>query len=162
MSATIRCLVLACGNTLRTDDGIGPWLAHWIEENFSGRDGLKVIAQPQWTPDLAEDLAQATQAIFLDCAVAGDNTRPGEILLSTVYPADMLAAPGTHHLDAAELLALAAMLYGAQPAHALQLTVAAGSLALGEGFSPAVTTVLPVLRRVLGNLLEESLTLAAR
>ena len=34
-----RCLILACGNTLRSDDGVGPWLAEWAEETFA--QGLK-------------------------------------------------------------------------------------------------------------------------
>jgi Ni,Fe-hydrogenase maturation factor len=29
-----RCLILACGNTLRGDDGVGPWLAEWAEKRF--------------------------------------------------------------------------------------------------------------------------------
>jgi Ni,Fe-hydrogenase maturation factor len=30
----VRVLILACGNTLRSDDGVGPWLAEWAEQHF--------------------------------------------------------------------------------------------------------------------------------
>ncbi len=30
----IQCLILACGNTLREDDGVGPFLAQWAEEHW--------------------------------------------------------------------------------------------------------------------------------
>ena len=62
MAATpVRCLVLACGNTLRSDDGVGPWLADWVEARFAAEPTVRVIARQQWTPDLAEDIAQAAK-----------------------------------------------------------------------------------------------------
>ena len=53
------------------------------------------------------------------------------------------SALGTHHLGAAELLALAKELYAAMPRSSLLLTVGAGSLELREGFSEAVQAALP-------------------
>ena len=52
--ATNRCLILACGNTLRGDDGVGPWLAEWAENQFRTESQICVIARQQWTPELAE------------------------------------------------------------------------------------------------------------
>lgn len=158
--ATIRCLVLACGNTLRSDDGLGPWLAQWIDDHYGQREGLRVLARPQWSAELAETVAAARQVLFLDCALTGTAIRPGEILFSTVYPATQAPASLTHHLDAEELLALTHALYGLLPGRAQLLAVGAGSLALGEGFSPAVTHALPVLRHMLAQLLDEMLAAA--
>lgn len=155
--ATIHCLVLACGNALRSDDGLGPWLARWIDDHYGQREGLRVLARPQWSVELAETVAAAQQVLFLDCALANESTSPGEILFSTVYPATQPPALLTHHLDAEDLLALAQALYGRHPARAQLLAVGAGSLALGEGFSPAVTHALPVLRHMLAQLLDEML-----
>jgi Ni,Fe-hydrogenase maturation factor len=72
----------------------------------------------------------------------------------------MSALYGAHHLDAASLLALSRDLYGVFPARALQLTVGAGSLALGESFSPTVTAALAVLQARLIQSTEELLALA--
>ena len=69
-----RCLILACGNTLRCDDGIGPVLCAWAETRFAADSQVRAIARQQWTPDLAEDIAAAESVIFVMvgvfCAVA--------------------------------------------------------------------------------------------
>lgn len=137
-----RCLILACGNTLREDDGVGPWLAQWAEERFAGEPGVRIIARHQWTPELAQDVAEAQAVIFVDCAT---NAAPGEIRISPVEAAEAVGSGlGTHHLGATELLALSKDLYGPMPRSSLLLTVGAGSLELGEGFSEAVRAALPL------------------
>lgn len=139
-----RCLILACGNTLREDDGVGPWLAQWAEERFTGEPRVRIIARHQWTPELAQDVADAQAVIFIDCAT---NATPGEVHVGPVEAADVAGSGlGTHHLGAAELLALAKELYGATPRSSLLLTVGAGSLELREGFSETVKAALPEAR----------------
>ena len=64
-----RCLVLSCGNTLRGDDGIGPWLAEWAEERFKDEAGVRVVSRQQWTPDLVEEIAEAETVLFVDCSL---------------------------------------------------------------------------------------------
>lgn len=135
-----RCLILACGNTLRGDDGIGPWLAAWAEEHFDGDPDVRVLSRQQWTPDLAEELANAASVIFVDCAVDAD---PGAVQVTPVQPAPALAGLATHHVGAAELLSLTQELYGSLPRNALLMTIGAGSAELGESFSKPVTASLP-------------------
>jgi hydrogenase maturation protease len=136
---TTRCLILACGNTLRSDDGIGPWLAQWAEEKFRDDPAIRVIARQQWTPDLAEDIAQAGSVLFIDCSI---EQAPGEVLLTEVQP-DSSDNPATHHVSAEQLLALARELYDAKPRHARLLTIGAGSTELGETFSEPVLDAIP-------------------
>ena len=141
ISGSTRCLILACGNTLREDDGVGPWLAQWAEERFAGEPRVRVIAGHQWTPELAQDVAEAQAVIFVDCAT---NATPGSVQVGPVEVAKSAGSDlGTHHLGAAELLALAKELYAAMPRSSLLLTVGAGSLELREGFSEAVQAALP-------------------
>ena len=136
-----RCLILACGNTLRSDDGVGPHLAAWAEEHFREDTSIRVISRQQWTPDLAEDLAHVESALFIDCSI---NAPPGSVLLRSVAPAVQSAsAPPTHHLGARELLALSLELYGSAPGSAQLLTIGATILELGETFSPEVTAAIP-------------------
>jgi len=139
---TARCLILACGNTLRGDDGLGPWLAQWAEERFQLQSGVRVLARQQWTPELAEDVALAQSVLFLDCSV---DSAPGSVRLLPVEPALAQEGLATHHLGAPELLALGRELYHSLPRNAFLLTVGAGSTALGEDFSAAVTAALPEL-----------------
>ena len=135
-----RCLILACGNTLREDDGVGPWLAARAEERFRNQPAVRVLSRHQWTPELAEEIAPAESVLFLDCSTS---TAPGLIGMATVEPSVELPRLLTHHLGAPDLLALARDLYGSLPRNAMLLTVGAGSLQLREGFSKAVSAALP-------------------
>jgi hydrogenase maturation protease len=141
-----RCLILACGNTLRGDDGVGLWLAEWAERRFSDQTGVRVIADHQWTPELAEDVARAQSVLFIDCSIDSD---PGSLHLSPVEPVSGSPEHNTHHLGAAELLALGRELYSFLPRESLQLTIGANSTELGESFSPAVTAALPAACRLI-------------
>ena len=135
-----QCLVLACGNTLRGDDGVGPWLAEWVEENCATDNGVRVLIRQQWTPELAEEISQAASVLFLDCSI---ESPPGVVRLDAVQPAQPSPGLATHHLGAQELLALAQELYGSIPRNSMMLTVGAGSTELGESFSESVSAALP-------------------
>lgn len=140
MTFSARCLILACGNTLREDDGIGPFLADWAEEHWRDDARVRVICDHQWTPDMAEEVAAAESVIFVDCSL---DRAPGQIVLRELSSAPFKPGLVTHHLGAAELLRVAKDLYGNQPRRACLLTVGAGSIELGEGLSPAVRNALP-------------------
>ena len=140
------CLILACGNTLRGDDGAGPWLAAWAQERFRSHPAVRVISRQQWTPELAEEIAQANSVLFVDCAA---DASPGQLRLIPVAPATDVPTPPTHHLGATELLALCHSLYDSLPRNALLLTIGAGSLELGEKFSHPVQAALPDARALL-------------
>jgi hydrogenase maturation protease len=137
---TPRCLILACGNTLRGDDGVGLWLAEWTKERFSDQPSVCVIADHQWTPELAHDVAHADSVLFMDCSI---DSAPGSVNLQPVEPAASGQGHATHHLGAPELLALSRELYASLPSSARLLTIGAGSVELGEVFSDAVTAALP-------------------
>jgi hydrogenase maturation protease len=149
-----RCLILACGNTLRGDDGVGLWLAEWAERRFSDQLGVRIIADHQWTPELAEDVAHAHSVLFIDCSLASP---PGAINLTAIEPAGEGHGKGTHHLDASQLLALARDFYASLPRSAHQLTIGAGSTDLGEKFSIAVTASLPEACRLIEETIQHSL-----
>jgi hydrogenase maturation protease len=146
---TARCLILACGNTLRGDDGIGPWLANWAEEKFHEDPTVRVISRQQWTPDLAEDIAHSESVLFIDCSI---ESAPGTVRIEEVHPSNPAHGLATHHQGAPELLALACELYGSLPRRAQLLTIGAGSTELGETLSDSVKVALPRAR----GLLEEA------
>ena len=140
-----RCLILACGNSLREDDGVGPWLGQWAEERFR-EPRVRVVSRHQWTPELAEEIAQAEAVIFVDCAT---NIPPGSVRTMPVKAEDQSSGLGTHHLGAGQLLSLSKELYDSTPRSSLLLTIGAGSLELREGFSDAVKRALPEAQRKL-------------
>jgi hydrogenase maturation protease len=137
---TARCLILACGNTLREDDGVGPFLAQWAEERWRDDLRVRVLCDHQWTPEMVEEVAQAESVVFVDCAT---DSAPGLVRATPVEPAEDNTKLSTHHLDAGQLLGLSQQLYGTTPRNSLLLTVGAGSLELREGFSTSVQAALP-------------------
>jgi len=149
-----RCLILACGNTLRTDDGVGLWLADWAEKRFSEQADLRIIADHQWTPELADDVAHAESVLFIDCSI---EALPGSVRLRSVEPAAGSRILGTHHQSAAELLALGRELYSSLPLKSVLLTIGASSIELGEGFSEPVEVALPEACRLLEGTVQRML-----
>jgi hydrogenase maturation protease len=147
-----NCLVLACGNTLRSDDGVGPKLAEWAAERFRDDSHVRILARQQWTPDLAKDIAAAESVLFVDSSA--DST-PGRVRLTPVSlhlnnsDAHGAGYSASHHIDPTELLGLTHSLYGSMSAHAMLLTVGAGSTELGETFSDPVEAALPRARGIL-------------
>ncbi|MGD0096163.1 MAG: hydrogenase maturation protease [Terracidiphilus sp.] len=151
---TARCLILACGNTLRGDDGVGLWLAEWAERRFCDQPGVRIIADHQWTPELAEDVARAQFVLFIDCAI---DSLPGAISLTAVEPAASAQLQATHHIDAAQMLALGRELYVSLPRKAQLLTIGAAATELGEEFSAAVSAALPEACRLIEKTISDEL-----
>lgn len=145
-SRQARCLILACGNTLREDDGVGPFLAQWAEERWRDDARIRVLCDHQWTPEMVEDVAAAEYVLFIDCTTDG---APGLVRTLAIGPCADTTKLGTHHLDASQLLALSRRLYGRIPRNSLLLTIGAGSLELREGFSEAMQNALPEAQRLL-------------
>jgi hydrogenase maturation protease len=149
MAITARCLILACGNTLRSDDGVGPKLAAWAEERFRQEPEVRVISRQQWTPDLAEEIAAADSVLFVDASV---KPPPGRVRLAAVssrVETSENSEPTSHHLTPNQLLGLARSLYGSIKFHAMLLSVAVSSTELGETFSAPVEAALPRARGIL-------------
>jgi hydrogenase maturation protease len=141
-----RCLILACGNTLRGDDGVGPWLADWAENRFRAEAAVRVLSRQQWAPELAEEIAFAESVLFIDCSA---ESAPGSLQIAPVQPATSAQGRATHHLDAPELLALGRELYASLPLQAHLVTIGAGSTGLSEEFSSAVRAALPAACRLI-------------
>ncbi len=143
---TARCLILACGNTLRGDDGVGPRLAAWAEQRFHDKPEVQIIERQQWTPDLAADIANADSVLFVDASVSSS---PGHVNLLPVSSRVEKPVSDSHSLDPSQLLSLTRSLYGTIKAHAMLLTIGVGSTDFGETFSAPVEAALPRAKGVL-------------
>jgi hydrogenase maturation protease len=101
-------LVIGYGNEMRGDDGLGPELAHAIEQLHL--PGVQIITCHQLTPELAEPISRADAVVFLDAAVDA----PAEVQIRP------LTAAASFHLsahtgDPAALLGIAQQLFGHSP-----------------------------------------------
>lgn len=146
-AAGAPALLLACGNALREDDGVGLRIAEAVEQIFPA-SRLRTVAAQQFTPEMAADLAATDLAIFVDASVGDD---PGAIRIHHITACDDSAQ--THQLEPAALLAMAGSLCGHTPAHAFALTVGAGKLGYGTEIAGPVRQAIPRACRLVGNLL---------
>ena len=146
-AAARPALLLACGNSLRQDDGVGLRIAEAAEQVFPA-SRLRILAAPQFTPEMAAELATTDLALFVDASAADE---PGAIRIRPVGPC---AAPAeTHRLDPPALLALAEELSGHAPSRAFVLTIGAARFDYGEDLSGPIRQAIPRAVRLLGNLL---------
>jgi hydrogenase maturation protease len=136
-------LVIGYGNTLRSDDGAGPRVAL----DLASRDcpGISAIAVHQLTPELADPLAAADLAIFVDARRA-DGKQTVELML--IEPAKGMRSAG-HASDPQALIALARAVFGRAPECWL-VTVPAAEFSLGEGLSAiAACGVAEAIERII-------------
>jgi hydrogenase maturation protease len=129
-TAPPEVLVIGYGNGLRGDDGIGPWVAG--EVRARGWPGVRALALPQLTPELAELLAGVRLAVFVDAAWSC----PGlAVNVRRVEPAPANNSL-THFGGPRELLGLAERLYGRAP-EAWLVSVEGCEFGLSEQLSAA-------------------------
>ncbi len=109
MSGGGLVLVIGYGNTLRGDDGIGPAVALAVAEKHW--PNVRVVAIPLLMPELAEDLAAARAAVFIDACI---EVNASPVTVTPLQPAGGNVLP-THCADPRSLLALSVVLYGQAP-----------------------------------------------
>jgi hydrogenase maturation protease len=127
MSGT--AIVIGYGNELRGDDAIGQQVAKAIK--FWCLSSVKSIAVHQLTPELAEPLAKAELAIFVDACI---NSHSHEIQVQSLLPSNFNTI-NAHICDPRSLLALSQVLYGSSPP-AWLVTVPGINFELSDRISP--------------------------
>ncbi|HKF48993.1 MAG TPA: hydrogenase maturation protease [Terracidiphilus sp.] len=145
--ATPCVAIIAYGNPLRSDDGIG-WHAAEILRKELDSVQVEVVCVHQLTPDIAANLADADGVIFLDAAQTGE---PGEIRCARVE-ANESGQQFSHSLSPGQVLALADHLYGKQP-DAFMVSVAGESFDHGDALSETLQSALPALVRTVVGLI---------
>jgi hydrogenase maturation protease len=139
-------LLLACGNSLRQDDGVGLKIAEAVERLVPATQ-LRIVAAHQFTPEMAAELADTDLVIFVDACATDE---PGAIRVLEVAAND--EAVDSHRLDPPALLGLAQTLCGHVPARAFALTVGAGHFGYGEEISGPLRQAVPRAVRLVTNL----------
>jgi hydrogenase maturation protease len=128
-------LVIGYGNSLRCDDGVGPYLAETIAQK--AWPGVQTLAVHQLTPELAPQIAQATKVIFID-AIA--NRQRSEVIIEVLEPKDNYSGLD-HSGNPSYLLALAKHLYGHCPP-SFWVLIPAQNFEFGEYFSVITTQAM--------------------
>jgi len=135
-------LVIAIGNTLRQDDGLGPRAV----AGLSPRPGVRTLTVQQLGPQLAEDLAAAARVLFVDARQGGE-----EISLA---PVPRRPVPTGHALTPGGLVELTLALYGRAP-DAHLLTAPGVAFGFGEMLSPRTAALLPQIEDAIETWIED-------
>ncbi|HET9060036.1 MAG TPA: hydrogenase maturation protease [Acidimicrobiales bacterium] len=141
-----RVVVIGYGNGLRGDDAVGREV---VEALWLQRDRLSLLRTAdfliatQLTPEMAEEVASAAYAVFVDAALDGHPA--GSVTVRFLQPA---ATPGMgttcfSDLTPEGLLYMALELYGRAPDAAL-VTVSVANCAAGTDLSPLVRASVPI------------------
>lgn len=151
-----RILIVAYGNPLRSDDGVGWRAADLLRKSFS-ESNVEILSLHQLGPELSETVSHFATVIFIDAAAVADNTSPGQIDLEELAPYAGAGTSGfTHAVSPQTVIGLAATLYGAN-SRAYLVTVTAASLDHGDTLSPPVEAALPTLVSEVSRLVEQAL-----
>ncbi|MBD2690954.1 hydrogenase maturation protease [Anabaena catenula] len=147
----MNCNVIAIGygNELRSDDGIGQRVAQALHLSK-----VKSIAVHQLTPELAETLANADLAIFIDACLASENS---QVQVETISPESFNIIAG-HTADPRSLLALTLALYNRCP-QAWWIKVPGVNFELGYSLSPIAETGVAIALHKITQIIEENFSL---
>jgi len=141
-------MVVGYGNSLRSDDGVGPAVAARLAGD-PRMAGVVIRSEHQLTPELAADASEASLLVLVD---AGTDEAPGEVSVRRLEPSPVEGGTAwTHHLDPSALVGLARELWGTAPPVVL-VSIGPASLEVGEGLSetvaPAVTRAADLVATV--------------
>src|SRR5208282_5977068 len=104
---TGNSLIVGYGNPLRGDDGVGQAVARAFAEE-AAIDGVDAVACHQLTPELAERFAAAARVVLVDAAAGPE---AGRVSVIRLQPAPAPASTLGHHVEPAQLLHMAQVLY---------------------------------------------------
>ena len=121
-------LIIGYGNTLRSDDGVGPKVVEAV--SALQLPGVLTKVCDLLTPELADPVAASSRVVFVDAAIDA----PRQVQLRSLSPADSSQIMA-HAADPGTVLALARDVFGRAP-QAWALTIPIVNTAFGEELSP--------------------------
>ncbi len=144
LSEPIATMIIGYGNSMRADDGAGPALVEQLAELLPNHEaaGVRLIACPQLTPELAADIAQAKKVLFVDASIM---VKAGHVRIRQVHP-DTAGMTMGHHFTPATVLALADHVFAARPATWLA-AIGCESLAMDNQLTPRIAGTVERLAR---------------
>ena len=139
-------LIIGYGNSLRSDDGVGRYLAEIIEQQQLPL--IKTLSVHQLTPELVLEIAESQAVIFID-AIA---SLTFEITLQSLEPSQDKTRLG-HTSNPEQLLSLCKNLYHTSPSTWL-LTIPTHNFEFGETFSDLTQAAIAPALLILTQLIK--------
>jgi len=126
------CYIVGYGNRQRRDDGVGPYVLEKLRGVLEQKKGVCLLAFPQLSVDLVEDLREAERILFVDASI--DDLEDGR-KWSKLNPEMQVLPYLTHHASPAFLIGLMQTLYGRSTC-AWLVSIHGIDFGFGEGLSP--------------------------
>ncbi|MDB9346595.1 hydrogenase maturation protease [Nodularia spumigena] len=139
-------IAIGYGNELRSDDGIGQKVAKTLQLSQ-----VKSIAVHQLTPELAEILAHADLAIFIDACLISETS---QVQIQPLSPTSCNFISG-HTADPRSLLALTQALYNYSP-RAWWIKVPGVNFELGYSLSPIAQIGVAIALQKIPQIIDEN------
>ncbi len=144
----MKWLIIGYGNTLRGDDGSGPYLINQLRQSLpEGR--AQLIDSQQLVPEMVEEIIQPdiAKVLFIDV-----KRNQSQLCLLTPLKSPVKESSVTHQVGPELLLSLAAELY-AQRRHGWLLSLRGSHFAhsdqLSQDANQALEKALSLIRRIL-------------
>ncbi|MDB9372534.1 hydrogenase maturation protease [Nodularia sphaerocarpa] len=141
-----HAIAIGYGNELRSDDGIGQKVAKALQLSQ-----VKSLAVHQLTPELAEILASANLAIFIDACLISESS---QVQVQSLSPTSCNIIAG-HTADPRSLLALTQALYHRCPP-AWWIKVPGVNFELGYSLSPIAEIGVAIALQKISQIIEEN------
>ena len=129
-------LIIGVGNSIRCDDGLGPWLV----ESLPQFDHVTTRTVQQLTPELTVPLSRVKRVLFVDAHLQDTQVR---LKLIGEDPASL-----AHSLSPSGLLALTHGVHGYAP-QGWQLTIPGFEFGFGERFSSKASSFIPIAEKMI-------------
>jgi hydrogenase maturation protease len=143
MPASATCVVLGLGNTLHTDDGIGPQAIERLRSDARVPADVALIEGGTLGLELLTYIWDCSYLVVLDAVDVGQP--PGTLVRMSSQEVQTLPSQGSvHQLGVADLLVALRVLASRTPEVVL-LGVQPASTEWGTELSPAVAAALPAL-----------------
>ena len=137
-------LVVGYGNTLRGDDGAGPYVARRLGEE---RPDVRAVQAHQLLPELSVDLADVDLAVFVDARA--DAPERGVVVEEVRVAA---GSSSSHHVSPETLLAMACALFGRAPL-AYLVSLPAYSFEFSDGLTSSARSAGDAAIPLIGELI---------
>ncbi len=151
---TLKTLILAMGNPILRDDGVGHRVADVLEQVLGGT-GVALKKTTLAGLNLLDLLIGFDRAVIVDAIQTG--RRPGDVYSLT--PSDFISRhtfPHLHNIDFFRALYLGKKLLPNFPEEVRVVAVEAGDITnFGEGLTPDVEKAVPVAVRCVLSILED-------
>ncbi|MGA7892503.1 MAG: HyaD/HybD family hydrogenase maturation endopeptidase [Candidatus Sulfotelmatobacter sp.] len=143
MPAPATCVVLGLGNTLHSDDGIGPQAIERLKNDSRVPEDVTLIEGGTLGLELLTYIGDCSDLLVLDAVDVGQP--PGTLVRMSSQELQTLPGKGSvHQLGLADLLVALRVLASRTPEVVL-LGVQPASVEWGTELSPAVAAALPAL-----------------